>query len=102
MNEQGVRAEALSATAPVEDVTMKFAIAKNLDRLRRTLEGFTRFKFADTAIGGTGLSHNDEDSVEHQAEMQFALQELRNLVLETTSPEMTLRTDPAGDSEIAF
>ena len=79
---------------------MRFAIAKNLDRLRRTIEGFSRPKFADTAISDTDLSHNDEDSVEHRAETQFALKELRNLVLETTSLEMTLRTDPADDGEI--
>lgn len=77
---------------------MKLAITRNLDRLRSTLGGFTRSKFADEAVGR--LSHNDEASVQHQAEMQFALKELRNLVLETTSLEMTLRTNPAGDSEI--
>lgn len=79
---------------------MKFAISKTLDRLRSTLEGFTRLKFADSASGGTGLSHNDLASVEHQQEMRFALQELRNLVLEAMNLEMTQRTDLAGDSEI--
>ena len=75
---------------------MKLAITMNLDRVRSIFEGFTRSKSAEGAAGG--LRHNDV--VPHQAEMQFALQELRNLVLETTPLEMTLRTDPAGDSEI--
>ena len=79
---------------------MKLALSKRLDRLRGTLGGLTGFKFAETGTGGLGLSQNGQDSVAHQQEMQIALQELRSLVLDTISLEMTLRSDPDGYSEI--
>jgi hypothetical protein len=98
MSEQDGRAEALKATALVGGVAMKFTISNTLDRLRSSIGGFTRFKFAGAAISDAGLSHSDLVRVEHQQEMQVALQELRNLVLEAISLETPQRPDPAGYS----
>jgi hypothetical protein len=86
---------------------MKSSIVNKLDRIRRTLDVFNRLECADTSIVtathtlGRCLPQKDEGSVERQAEMQFALQELRDLVLEGASLEMPLRTHPGGDLEIA-
>jgi len=79
---------------------MKFAIARRLDRLRGTLERFTRVTPTDAAMPVTGLSHDDDDPAKHQAEMQFALQELRNLVLETATLDLAPSAGSRADSNV--
>lgn len=68
---------------------MRVGISKRLDRLRRTIEGFTGFKSADTAIDD---SNKGPGPVDHQQEMQFALDELRSLVLEAIDSESMQRS----------
>ncbi len=81
---------------------MKYSIGKSLDRLRRTLDVFSRVGRGNTSSLDTGMCSpgEDEGSVERQAELRFALQELRDLVLEGISLEMPLRTGADGNREM--
>lgn len=82
---------------------MKCSIVnKQLNRIRRTFQAFNRIECSDARIVnpthtlGIFLPQDDEGSVERQAEMGFALQELRDLVL-----AMPLYTPPKVDTETA-
>ena len=72
---------------------MKYSLSKTMDRVRKTVELYTRTRRTDE----TGLQRNEEISVEPE-EIQLALQELRLLVLESVTLE-NAPIDPSNDRE---
>ena len=78
---------------------MKSSIVNKLKRMRRTLDVFNRSANADTSIDTS--TSDDEDSTKRHAELQFALLELRDLLLEDTSSEMGLHVNSRMDAELA-
>jgi len=72
---------------------MKYSLSKTMDRVRKTVEQYTRSKRTDEP----GVQRDDETSVAPE-EIQLALQELRLLVLEGVSLE-NAPTDSSDDHE---
>ena len=72
---------------------MKYSLSKTMDRVRKTVEQYTRRKRTDES----GLERDDETAVEPE-EIHLALQELRLLVLESVSLE-NAPTDSSDDHE---
>ena len=72
---------------------MRLGLAKRLDGLRSTLGRFTKGTSAESMTEERKSSRGDCDSVKGPAEIQLALQELRELVLETAPFEITPQAD---------